>query len=215
MAQGRPVRRHRPTSPAWARPTRSSVCVPTPLGTHLEPDLTYVEQTADDIAKTLRPGPARRPRIAPPIPRTTREVMLPRFEADGPQVRRRTSSSPTPPSAKTPAARTSHTQTIPKLVGGIDPRQRRAGRRALPQGDQAGRSPSARAEVAEAAKLLENIYRAVNIALVNEMKVVLDAMGIDVWEVIARRQHQAVRLPGVLPRPRAWAGTASRSIRST
>ena len=75
--------------------------------------------------------------------------------------------------------------------------------------------PVLSAEVAEAAKLLENIYRAVNIALVNEMKMVLTAMGIDVWEVIDGRRDQAVRLPGRSTPGPGWAGTAFRSTRST
>ena len=64
-------------------------------------------------------------------------------------------------------------------------------------------------------KLTENIFRAVNIALVNELKVVFDAMGIDVWEVIEAAADQALRLHAVLSRARASAGTASRSTRST
>jgi UDP-N-acetyl-D-glucosamine dehydrogenase len=94
----------------------------------------------------------------------------------------RTFSSPIPPSAKIPVARI--TQTIPKLVGGIDAI---SGELATALYRRAIQTvvPVSTAEVAEAAKILENVYRAVNIALVNEMKVVLTAMGIDVWEVIA------------------------------
>src|SRR6185369_7920180 len=87
------------------------------------------------------------------------------------------------PEREDPGRKDYRTQTIPKLVGGIDPRSgeiaaalyRHAIKHVIPVGT---------AEVAEAAKLLENIFRAVNIALVNEMKVVLTAMGISVWEVI-------------------------------
>lgn len=156
-------------------------CVPTPLGKHLEPDLSYVERTADDIAKTLRPGQLV-VLESTTYPRTTREIMLPRFEARGLKcgVDFYLAFSP---EREDPGRKDHNTQTIPKLVGGIDAESGRIAtelyRCAIKQV-----IPVSSAEVAEAAKLLENIYRAVNIALVNEMKVVLTAMGIDVWEVI-------------------------------
>ena len=156
-------------------------CVPTPLGKHLEPDLSYVERTADDIAKTLR-----RDQLvvleSTTYPRTTREIMLPRFEARGLKcgIDFYLAFSP---EREDPGRKDHNTQTIPKLVGGIDAESGRIAtelyRCAIKQV-----VPVSSAEVAESAKLLENIYRAVNIALVNEMKVVLTAMGIDVWEVI-------------------------------
>ena len=156
-------------------------CVPTPLGKHLEPDLTYVERTADDIAKTLRSGQLV-VLESTTYPRTTREIMLPRFEKKGLKCGQDFYLAYSP-EREDPGRRDFHTQTIPKLVGGIDPISgelatslyRRAIEKVI---------PVSTAEVAEAAKLLENIYRAVNIALVNEMKMVLTAMGIDVWEVV-------------------------------
>src|SRR4051795_2651833 len=156
-------------------------CVPTPLGKHLEPDLSYVERTADDIAKTLRKGQLV-VLESTTYPRTTREIMLPRFEAKGMKCGKDFYVAYSP-EREDPGRKDFHTQTIPKLVGGIDPISgelatslyRRAIEKVI---------PVSTAEVAEAAKLLENIYRAVNIALVNEMKMVLTAMGIDVWEVI-------------------------------
>ena len=157
-------------------------CVPTPLGKHLEPDLSYVEQTADDIARTLRRGQLI-VLESTTYPRTTREIMLPRFEARG--LRCGTDFYLAySPEREDPGRKTHQTRTIPKLVGGIDPE---SGRLALALYRKAIEQviPVSSAEVAEAAKLLENIYRAVNIALVNEMKVVLTAMGIDIWEVIA------------------------------
>ena len=156
-------------------------CVPTPLGKHLEPDLTYVERTADDIAKTLRPGQLV-VLESTTYPRTTREIMLPRFEAKGLKCGQDFYVAYSP-EREDPGRKDFHTQTIPKLVGGIDPI---SGELATALYKRAIEKviPVSTAEVAEAAKLLENIYRAVNIALVNEMKVVLTAMGIDVWEVI-------------------------------
>jgi UDP-N-acetyl-D-glucosamine dehydrogenase len=157
-------------------------CVPTPLGRHLEPDLTYVEQTADDIAATLRPGQLA-VLESTTYPGTTREIILPRLEAKGLKCGSDFYLAYSP--EREDPGRTDHTtQTIPKLVGGIDAESGRLAtllyRKAI---DQV--IPVSSAEVAESAKLLENIYRAVNIALVNEMKVVLTAMNINIWEVIA------------------------------
>src|SRR5213592_932002 len=156
-------------------------CVPTPLGSHLEPDLSYVEKTADDIAKTLRAGQLV-VLESTTYPRTTREIMLPRFEKRGLKCGTDFYLAYSP-EREDPGRKDHRTQTIPKLVGGIEPQSGELAvalyRRAIKQV-----IPVSTAEVAEAAKLLENIYRAVNIALVNEMKMVLTAMGIDVWEVI-------------------------------
>jgi len=165
-----------------AEPDAIISCVPTPLGRHREPDLSYVERTADDIARTLRPGQLV-VLESTTYPGTTRQVLLPRFEARGLRcgVDFYLAYSP---EREDPGRKDHSTQSIPKLVGGIDAASLRAAHllyaKAISQV-----IPVSSAEVAEAAKLLENIYRAVNIALVNEMKVVLTAMGIDVWEVIA------------------------------
>src|SRR4051794_7781137 len=175
-------------------------CVPTPLGKHLEPDLSYVEMTADDIAKTLRPGQLV-VLESTTYPRTTREVMLPRFEARG--MRCGTDEGfylAYSPEREDPGRKDFHTQTIPKLVGGIDPASGEIAtalyRKAIEKV-----VPVSTAEVAESAKLLENIYRSVNIALVNEMKVVLTAMGIDVWEVIQAASTKPFGFQAFYPGP--------------
>ncbi|MCE9589726.1 MAG: nucleotide sugar dehydrogenase [Planctomycetes bacterium] len=157
------------------------VCVPTPLGSHLEPDLSYIERTADDIAKVLRPGQLV-VLESTTYPRTTREIMLPRFEAKKMSCGKDFFLAFSP-EREDPGRKDHNTQSIPKLVGGIDPE---SGRIATSLYSKAIQKvvPVSTAEVAEAAKLLENIYRAVNIALVNEMKIVLTRMGIDVFEVI-------------------------------
>jgi UDP-N-acetyl-D-glucosamine dehydrogenase len=173
-------------------------CVPTPLGKHLEPDLSYVERTADDIAKTLRPGQLV-VLESTTYPRTTREIMLPRFEAKGLKCGTDFYVAYSP-EREDPGRKDHNTQTIPKLVGGIDPASgeiatalyRKAIRQVI---------PVSTAEVAESAKLLENIYRAVNIALVNEMKVVLTAMGIDVWEVIRAASTKPFGFQAFYPGP--------------
>jgi UDP-N-acetyl-D-glucosamine dehydrogenase len=173
-------------------------CVPTPLGTHLEPDLSYVERTADDIAKTLRKGQLI-VLESTTYPRTTRDVMLPRFEARGLKCGSDFFLAYSP-EREDPGRKDHNTQTIPKLVGGIDPASGEVAaalyRKAIKQV-----IPVSSAEVAEAAKLLENIYRAVNIALVNEMKMVLTAMGIDVWEVIRAASTKPFGFQAFYPGP--------------
>ena len=158
------------------------VCVPTPVGKHLEPDVSYIERAADDIARTLRPGQLVVLESST-YPGTTREVMLPKFVARG-MMCGRDFFLAFSPEREDPGRKDHNTRTIPKLVGGIDPDSGRAAAALYGKAIQQV-VPVSSAEVAEAAKLLENIYRAVNIALVNEMKVVLSAMGIDVWEVVA------------------------------
>jgi UDP-N-acetyl-D-glucosamine dehydrogenase len=157
-------------------------CVPTPLGAHLEPDLSFVEKTTDDIAATMRPGQLVILESTT-YPGTTRQVVLPRLAGKGLTLGKDFFLAYSP-EREDPGRKDFNTQTIPKLVGGIDAISGELAaalyRKAL---DKVILVSSA--EVAESAKLLENIYRAVNIALVNEMKVVLQAMGIDIWEVIA------------------------------
>ncbi|HEY7091049.1 MAG TPA: nucleotide sugar dehydrogenase [Tepidisphaeraceae bacterium] len=173
-------------------------CVPTPLGAHLEPDLSYVERTADDIAKTLRPGQLV-VLESTTYPRTTREIMLPRFEAKGLKCGKDFYVAYSP-EREDPGRKDFNTQTIPKLVGGIDEVSGELAealyKRAIKQVIRVSS-----AEVAEAAKLLENIYRAVNIALVNEMKMVLTAMGIDVWEVIRAASSKPFGFQAFYPGP--------------
>jgi UDP-N-acetyl-D-glucosamine dehydrogenase len=132
-------------------------------------------------------------------PRTTREVMLPRFEAQGLRCGIDYFLAYSP-EREDPGRKDLNTQTIPKLVGGIDPL---SGELALALYRKAIKQVIlvSSAEVAEAAKLLENIYRAVNIALVNEMKVVLQAMGIDVWEVISAAATKPFGFQAFYPGP--------------
>jgi UDP-N-acetyl-D-glucosamine dehydrogenase len=179
------------------------VCVPTPLGKHLEPDLSYIERTADAIARTLRPGQLV-VLESTTYPRTTREVMLPRFESarkEGTTLRCGTDFFLAfSPEREDPGRKDHNTQTIPKLVGGIDAESGKVAA-ALYSKAIARVILVSTAEVAESAKLLENIYRAVNIALVNEMKVLLTAMGIDVWEVIAAASTKPFGFQAFYPGP--------------
>jgi UDP-N-acetyl-D-glucosamine dehydrogenase len=173
-------------------------CVPTPLGRHLEPDLSYVERSAEDIAKMLRRGQLVVLESST-YPRTTREVMLPRLESGGLRCGRDFFLAYSP-EREDPGRRDHSTQTIPKLVGGIDARSGELAtalyRRAIKEV-----IPVSSAEVAEAAKILENVYRSVNIALVNEMKAVLTAMGIDVWEVVEAAKTKPFGFQAFYPGP--------------
>ncbi|MBB6430779.1 nucleotide sugar dehydrogenase [Algisphaera agarilytica] len=158
-------------------------CVPTPLGKHLEPDLSYVERTTADIAAALRPGQLV-VLESTTYPRTTREIMLPAFEAKGLACGSDDGFYLAySPEREDPGRQNHNTQTIPKLVGGIDDESGRLAELLYSAAiAQVHRVDSA--EIAEAAKLLENIFRAVNIALVNEMKVVLTKMGINIFDVV-------------------------------
>ena len=157
------------------------ICVPTPLGKHREPDLSFIRSTASEIAARLRRGQLV-VLESTTYPGTTREELLPPFEARGLE-------SGTDfflafsPEREDPGNRTFHTQNIPKIVGGLDPASQEL-TTALYGAAVEQVVPVSSPEVAEAAKLLENIFRAVNIALANEMKLVLDRMDVNVWEVI-------------------------------
>jgi UDP-N-acetyl-D-glucosamine dehydrogenase len=157
------------------------ICVPTPLGAHREPDLKYVRVTAETMAKTLRPGQLV-VLESTTYPGTTRDELLTRFTAGGLRcgVDFFLAFSP---EREDPGNEKFNTKNIPKVVGGIDEPSLRAAE-ALYGSVVEQIVPVASVEVAESAKLLENIFRAVNIALVNELKIVFDRMGIDIWQVI-------------------------------
>ena len=162
------------------------VCVPTPLGRHQEPDLSYVLNTAEMIGKTLRPGQLI-VLESTTYPGTTRDDFMPAMIEAARHAKHLRAGEDYflafSPEREDPGRKSHTTSTIPKLVGGIDPRSTELATDMYRKGVQHV-VPVSTAEVAEAAKLLENIFRAVNIALVNEMKVVLTEMGVDVWEVI-------------------------------
>jgi UDP-N-acetyl-D-glucosamine dehydrogenase len=157
------------------------ICVPTPLGAHREPDLQYIRTTADAIAKHLRRGQLV-VLESTTYPGTTREELLPRFEATGMKCGSDFFVAFSP-EREDPGNERFSTKNIPKVVGGLDAASRDAGV-ALYAAIVDRVIPVSSAEVAESSKLLENIFRSVNIALVNELKVVFDRMGIDIWEVI-------------------------------
>src|SRR5439155_4314420 len=145
------------------------ICVPTPLGNHREPDLKYIRATAKVIAENLRIGQLI-VLESTTYPGTTREEFLPRLEARG-LVCGRDFFLAFSPEREDPGNDRFDTKTIPKVVGGIDPPSLKAAE-ALYRSAVDQVVAVASAEVAESAKLLENIFRAVNIALVNELKIV-------------------------------------------
>jgi UDP-N-acetyl-D-glucosamine dehydrogenase len=158
------------------------VCVPTPLGAHREPDLKYIRLTAETIATSLRRGQLV-VLESTTYPGTTREELVPRFEGRGMKCGTDFFVAFSP-EREDPGNQEFSTRTIPKVVGGIDTQSLDAAM-ALYSAVIDKIVPVSSSEIAESAKLLENIFRSVNIALVNELKIVFDRMGIDVWEVIA------------------------------
>ncbi len=157
------------------------ICVPTPLTPQREPEMSYVVDTVRKIKACLRPGQLV-VLESTTYPGTTDELVRGILEETG-QVAGRDFFLAFSPEREDPGNRQYQTATIPKVVGGIDEGSC-AVARALYDEVIARTVAVSSARTAEAVKLTENIFRAVNIALVNELKVVYDAMGIDVWEVL-------------------------------
>jgi UDP-N-acetyl-D-glucosamine dehydrogenase len=172
---------------ATARFSRASeadvliLCVPTPLDRHREPDLSFVINTADSLIPYLRPGQLLSLESTT-FPGTTEEELLPRVQSRGLAVGKDFFLVYSP-EREDPGNPKFTTRTIPKICGGVTAACLKAGLALYGQViDRVVPVTSTRA--AELTKLLENIHRAVNIGLVNEMKVVADKMGIDIYEVI-------------------------------
>ncbi|MGD9504225.1 MAG: nucleotide sugar dehydrogenase [Syntrophobacteraceae bacterium] len=157
------------------------ICVPTPLTDKMEPDLRYVAGTTDVIAAHLRPGQLV-VLESTTYPGTTEELVLSKLQQTGLQVGKDFYLAFSP-EREDPGNKNFSTGNIPKVVGGVTPAcLERA--KALYQYAVSQVVPVSSTRVAELTKLLENIYRSVNIALVNELKVLGQKMGIDIWEVI-------------------------------
>jgi UDP-N-acetyl-D-glucosamine dehydrogenase len=157
------------------------ICVPTPLGQHREPDLSFVLDSTKAVAERLQKGQLV-VLESTTYPGTTDEDCLPILEATGLK---------TPddfllafsPEREDPGTPDFHTKTIPKVVGGVNKESTEVSV-ALYRAAIDTVIPVSSSRVAESSKLLENIFRSVNIALVNELKMTFDRMGIDIWEVI-------------------------------
>jgi len=174
------------------------ICVPTPLTEAREPDLNYVIHSVQAVAQTLRPGQLV-VLESTTYPRTTRDVVLPRLSQRGLQVGVDFFLAYSP-EREDPGNPRYSTTSIPKVVGGID---RVSGELAATLYGQVVVEvvPVSSPEIAEACKILENTYRAVNIALVNELKVLYDRMGIDVWEVIEAARTKPFGFQAFYPGP--------------
>ena len=158
------------------------ICVPTPLTAMKEPDLSYIESTARSIATRLRKGHLV-VLESTTYPGTTREVVLPILTAHNDLEVGKDFFLAFSPEREDPANKRFSTGTIPKVVGGLTPNCTELAD-ALYSSIVQETVVVSSVEVAESTKLLENIYRSVNIALVNELKMLFTRMGIDVWEVI-------------------------------
>lgn len=157
------------------------ICVPTPLNKYREPDLSYVTDTTDAIVPYLRKGHVLSLESTT-YPGTTEEELLPRMESTGLKVGEDVFLVYSP-EREDPGNPDFTTHTIPKVVGGHTDACMDIGKAMYqPAIDQI--VPVSSTKAAEMTKLLENIHRAVNIGLVNEMKIVADRMGIDIHEVI-------------------------------
>jgi len=174
------------------------ICVPTPLTQHRDPDLRFIERTADAVAATLR-----RDQLvcleSTTYPGTTEEVVLPRLEARGLRVGEDFFLAFSP-EREDPGNAHFDTATIPKVVGGVTP-DCLALASALYAEAIKQIVPVASTRVAEATKILENVYRAVNIALVNELKIAFERMGINVWDVIEAAKTKPFGFQAFYPGP--------------
>lgn len=157
------------------------ICVPTPLRKTKEPDISHILYSCEEIVKYLKPGQLI-VLESTTYPGTTDEVILPMFEQTGLKVGKDFYLAFSPERVD-PGNQRFSTKTITKVVGGVTPECTKNAislyRHAI-----ANVLPTSNARVAETAKLLENTYRSVNIALVNEMALLCNHLGIDVWEVI-------------------------------
>ncbi|MBI1937724.1 MAG: nucleotide sugar dehydrogenase [Ignavibacteriales bacterium] len=157
------------------------VCVPTPLDEHREPDISYIKNSGKEIANFLRAGQLIVLESST-YPGTTEEILLPLFESSKLEVGKDFFLAFSP-EREDPGNESYNTSNIPKIVGGVTPNCLETASKLYDSiVVQVVQVSSPR--VAEAAKLLENIYRSVNIALVNELKMVFSRMNIDIWEVI-------------------------------
>ncbi|MBI5682566.1 MAG: nucleotide sugar dehydrogenase [Deltaproteobacteria bacterium] len=174
------------------------ICVPTPLNKYREPDMSYVFNTTKTIAKYLKRG-----QIiileSTTYPGTTDEDVKEILEESGLKAGEDFYLAFSP-EREDPNNRDFSTSTIPKVVGGFTPKCLEIAR-TLYDNIVVKTVPVSSTRTAEATKLLENIYRAVNIALVNELKMLFDRMGIDVWEVIEASKTKPFGFQAFYPGP--------------
>ncbi len=158
------------------------ICVPTPLDHHREPDMSYIVNTAEALAPYVREGQLYSLESTT-YPGTTDEVLVPILESKTGLKAGTGFMAAFSPEREDPNNKDFSTATIPKVVGGVDKASLEAAL-ALYGAVICKTVPVSSAATAEATKLMENIFRCVNIALVYELKDVFDKMGIDIWEVV-------------------------------
>lgn len=174
------------------------ICVPTPLSESRDPDVSYIESTAGHIAASLRPGQLI-VLESTTYPGTTRDVLLPILAKSGLAVGKDFFLAYSP-EREDPGNAKYTAGAIPKVVGGMDPSSHELAV-ALYSHAVVKVVPVSNCEVAEACKILENTYRAVNITLVNELKVLFDRIGLDVWEVIDAAKTKPFGFQAFYPGP--------------
>lgn len=174
------------------------ICVPTPLNEARDPDLKFVEATCLEISKVLRSDQLIILESTT-YPTTTRDVMVPILEQSGLRAGKDFYVAYSP-EREDPGNPEFSAASIPKVVGAINEGSLRIAK-TLYDCAVVSTVSVANCEVAEASKVLENIYRAVNIALVNELKVLFDSMGIDVWEVINAAKTKPFGFQAFYPGP--------------
>lgn len=184
------------------------ICVPTPLDEHHQPDLSYITATAESIAPHLRAGQLVILESTT-YPGTTEEILVPILERKNQSGLKAARSGMQgdnlfyvvfSPEREDPGNDTVARRDIPKVIGGLDPRAGELG--AQLYGSIFNRTvPVSTPAAAEMTKLLENIYRCVNIALVNELKLLCLRMGIDIWEVIEAAKSKPFGFQPFYPGP--------------
>jgi UDP-N-acetyl-D-glucosamine dehydrogenase len=181
-----------------AEPDAISICVPTPLSKFKDPDVSYIVAATEAVKRTLRRGQAIILESTT-YPGTTREILLPALESTGLKVGEDFFLAFSPERVD-PGNPVWQTHNTPKVVGGITEDCRRVAC-ALYQPAIERLVPVSTTEAAELVKLLENTFRSVNIGLVNEMAIVCDKLGVDVWEVIEAAATKPFGFMKFLPGP--------------
>ncbi|MFL2480904.1 MAG: nucleotide sugar dehydrogenase [Verrucomicrobiales bacterium] len=174
------------------------LCVPTPLDAHLEPDLSYVETTLTQIVPYLKNGQIISLESTT-YPGTTTEIVQPIIESNGLRVGESLSLVYSP-EREDPGNESFSSTSIPKILGGVTEKCLEEGY-ALYSSVFPDVIKVSSTAVAEFTKLLENIYRSVNIGLVNEMKIIASKMGVDIWEVIDAAKTKPFGFKAFYPGP--------------
>jgi UDP-N-acetyl-D-glucosamine dehydrogenase len=181
-----------------SEPDAISICVPTPLSKFKDPDVSFIVAATESVKKRIRRGQAIILESTT-YPGTTREIMLPALESTGLKVGQDFFLAFSPERVD-PGNPRYGTRNTPKVVGGITADCRRVAV-ALYQPAIDTLVPVSTTEAAELVKLLENTFRSVNIGLVNEMAIVCDKLGVDVWEVIEAASTKPFGFMKFLPGP--------------